>query len=150
MTRRIGKSFVQLLTRRAVLIALGLGGEGGEDGCACACTGVVEERRGGKGGGNPCDGGCPLLGNDADPLEDAGRLDFEAADEDGIDPVLCWPELSLNGGGGTGLGASDELHRLLLELLPIPFPVSPILLFSDVVDACGGFRMKDARKRTVR
>lgn len=82
MTRRIGKSFVQLLTRSAVLIALGLGGEGGEDGCAC--TGVAEERRGGKGGGNPCD--CPLLGNDAESLDDAGRLDLEAVDEG---PVLC-------------------------------------------------------------
>jgi hypothetical protein len=78
MTRRIGKSLVQLLTKSAVLIALELGGEGGEDGCAC--TGVVEERRGGKGGGNPCTRVCPLL-NDADPLDEAGRLDLGAVEE---------------------------------------------------------------------
>lgn len=36
ITRRMGKSFGQLLTKRAVLIALGLAGFGGGGGCNCA------------------------------------------------------------------------------------------------------------------
>lgn len=145
MTSRIGKSFVQLLTRSAVLMALGLAGEGGDDGCAC--TGVVEERRGGNGGGIPCDEGCPLLKKDADPLDEAGRLDLDAVDEGGAAAVPCWLEASLSG-SGTGVDGSDGLHRLW-ELFPLPCPVSHVLL-SDVVDGCGGLLMKDARNRTVR
>lgn len=48
MTRRIGKSFAQLLTKRAVLIAVGLGGDGGETDWVL-WTGAVDARR--KGGG---------------------------------------------------------------------------------------------------
>lgn len=50
MTRRIGKSLAQLLTRRAVLIAVGLAGEGGGRGWM-VCTGPVGVRRSGGGGG---------------------------------------------------------------------------------------------------
>jgi hypothetical protein len=49
---------------------------------------------------------------------------------------------------GTGVDGSDGLDRLL-ELFPLPFPVS-LTWFSNVVDGYGGFHIRDARKRTVR
>ena len=110
MTRRIGKSFVQLLTRRAVLMALGLAGEGGEGGCTC--EGVVEDLRGGRGGGNPWAESCGLFKKVDDPLDDAGRLDLDGADEDGTDAVLCWPEAWV-GGNGTGVDGFDRLYGWL-------------------------------------
>jgi hypothetical protein len=54
MTRRIGKSFAQLLTSRAVLMAVGLAGDGGGKG-RMLCTGAVDaRRRGGGKGSDPC------------------------------------------------------------------------------------------------
>lgn len=50
ITRRIGKSFAQLLTNKAVLIAVGVAWDGGGDGWA-VCIGVVDARR--RGGGSP-------------------------------------------------------------------------------------------------
>lgn len=50
MTRRIGKSFAQLLTSSAVLIALGLAGDGGGRG-STVWTGPFVVRRSGFGGG---------------------------------------------------------------------------------------------------
>ena len=48
MTRRMGKSFAQLLTSKAVLMAVGLAGEGGGRGLML-CAGAVDARR--RGGG---------------------------------------------------------------------------------------------------
>jgi hypothetical protein len=110
MTRRIGKSFVQLLTRRAVLIALGLAGEGGEGGCEF--KGVVEDLRGGKGGGRLWAEGCGLFRKVDDPLEDAGRLDLDGAEADVPFVVPCCPEEWL-GGNGTGVDGSERLYGWL-------------------------------------
>jgi hypothetical protein len=55
MTRRIGKSFAQLLTSRAVLMAVGLAGDGGGKGRMLGAGAVDARRRGGGGKGNdPC------------------------------------------------------------------------------------------------
>lgn len=54
ITRRMGKSFAQLLTRRAVLIAVGLAAVGGGRGWMF-CGGAVEVRR--RGGGRCCGAG---------------------------------------------------------------------------------------------
>lgn len=51
MTRRIGKSFAQLLTRRAVLMAVGLAGEGGGRGWTFRIGAVDARLKGGGGGG---------------------------------------------------------------------------------------------------
>lgn len=48
MTRRMGKSFAQLLTSRAVLIAVGLAAVGGGRG-RIRCNGAVDVRRGSGG-----------------------------------------------------------------------------------------------------
>jgi hypothetical protein len=56
MTRRMGKSFAQLLTSSAVLTAVGLAGEGGGRGWT-VWTGPVGVRRSGGGGGDEGGGG---------------------------------------------------------------------------------------------
>lgn len=48
ITRRMGKSFAQLLTSRAVLIAVGLAAVGGGRGWMF-CGGAIDVRRGGTG-----------------------------------------------------------------------------------------------------
>lgn len=61
MTSRIGNSFGQLLTSSAVLIALGLAGDGGGRGWI-VCEGVVDTRRSGAGTPPPGTGaGCRAL-----------------------------------------------------------------------------------------
>lgn len=59
MTRRMGKSFAQLLTSKAVLIAVGLAGEGGGRGLML-CAGAVEARR--RGGGRVVKDPCGVVG----------------------------------------------------------------------------------------
>lgn len=58
ITRSIGKSFVQLLTNKAVLIAFGLAGVGG--GIGCTEIGAVEDLR--RSGGSGVGGGSVALG----------------------------------------------------------------------------------------
>lgn len=51
ITRRIGKSFAQLLTKSAVLMAVGLAGAGGGSGCTFRIGAVEARLKGGGGGG---------------------------------------------------------------------------------------------------
>lgn len=64
ITRRIGKSFAQLLTRRAVLIAVGLAGNGGGSGWS-DCKGAPDGRRDGPEGCEGVGGGMGDVAPDA-------------------------------------------------------------------------------------
>lgn len=64
ITRRIGNSFAQLLTRRAVLMAVGLAGNGGGSGWS-DCRGAPDGRRDGPGGCEGVGGGMGDVAPDA-------------------------------------------------------------------------------------
>jgi hypothetical protein len=77
ITRRMGKSFAQLLTSRAVLIAVGLAAVGGGRGWMF-WIGAVDVRR--RGGGGPCGGSacwdCVVIEGSGGEVVSLGKRGF--------------------------------------------------------------------------
>ena len=120
ITRSIGKSFVQLLTNRAVLIAFGLAGAGG--GIGWTAIGAVDDLW--RGGGSGVGGGSVALGKGklVKSFTDAGRVSFVGLAFPGVAIAVCdWPR-------GEGVGG------VWLDRAPSPADISttslPLVVFS--------------------
>lgn len=110
MTSKMGKSFAQLLTSRAVLMAVGLAGDGGGRG-RTLWTGAVEvRRRGGAGGLEPLlaltAGEAPA--GDEMSLEEAWGVSFCGLNvDDSVGDCGCVVGFCDGKEGNTGVEGSD-------------------------------------------
>lgn len=122
----MGKSFAQLLTRSAVLIAVGLAAVGGGRGWII-CGGAVEVRR--RGGGGRCGGWMFWVRGDGSAGEVSLRFGFGVSFAEVVGGPSCWVDrvgMGCDEGEGRMVGVGGPEGKGVVS--PVLVPDGAVLL----------------------